>query len=377
MKIAFDIGSRNLYPTTGISNYTFSLIKNLLSLNKQNYYSGLSFSPIKFTNSILGDNPLYKQIPIIKSYRLPSKMFHKVFGIWQTLNWPPVEWLTGKIDIFHSFDWYCPPSNNAKIVATIFDTTPITHPEWHTPGNVAQHLKRLEAVKKNASYITTISECSKRDIIKHLGIDQDKITVAYPGVDTKKFSRLNNEVIARVLKKFGLKPGFILFVSTISPRKNASRLIEAYKILSRKKDLPPLVMVGRRGKDSDKLTQSPNIFYLDYVKENELVALYNAAQVFVYPSLYEGFGIPILEAMACGCPVVTSNISSMPEVVGKAGILVDPYNVKSISRGISQLINDPIMAEKMSKLGLERVKKFTWGNCAKKTLEVYENLCMS
>jgi len=361
---------------TGIGNYVFSLTQALLHLDKKNKYTLLGITPLKASQYI--QNLEFKKNPNVnlRVYKMPSKLFHQVFGIWQTINFPPIEFLTGKIDIFHSFDWYFPPSLKAKKVATIFDITPLTHPEGHTKANISQHKKRLSSIQKKADLITTISQFSKKEIIRALKIPADKIFVAYPGVDKKKFFPIKNkDRIKKVLAKYNLKPGFILFVGSWYPRKNILRLIKAYNFLKKQgKIKQKLILVGRKSNRLGKLPLNKNIVPLGFVEEKDLPFFYNAASVFIYPSLAEGFGIPIIEAMACGCPVVTSNISSMPEAAGKAGFFVNPHQTKEIAKGLIEVLTNRGLTEKMKQLGLIQSKKFTWENCAKKTLKAYKSL---
>lgn len=376
MEIGFDITVLVEDKRTGIGNYVYSLLQALLKIDQKNKYALLGITPLKAYSYIRRPEFLNKQNVELKAYRMPSKLFHRIFAVWQTLKFPPVEWFTGDIDVFHSFDWFCPPTKKAKTVATIFDVTPLTHPEWHTSGNIKQHARRLKAIQKQADFVITISQASKKDIVKILKISSEKITVAYPGVDEKKFYPVKNKfLLTRVLEKYNLKPGYILFVGTIQPRKNIARLIKAYEILRREKKFKQsLVLVGRRGKGAEKFKSKEGVILTDYILDEDLPFIYNAARVFVYPSLYEGFGIPIIEAMACGCPVVTSNISSMPEVVGKAAVLVNPYNIKDIAKGIKEILDNTKFSDKLRSVGIERVKKFTWGKCAKTTLKTYQKL---
>jgi len=372
MIIGFDIGNLSVSPWSGIGNYVSELIKELLRIDKKNRYILLGITPLKAYKELLNfkleaDKKIERKI-----YKMPSKLFHRIFSLWQKLGFPPVEYLTGNINIFHSFDWFCPASKKAKIVATIFDVTPLSHPEWHTKANIQQHSKRLLTIKKRADFITTISESSKKDIVKVLGIDPEKIIVAYPGIDRKRFYMIKNKLLIKnKLNKYGLEPGYLLFVGTLEPRKNIQRLIKAYNLLRLKKKL---VLVGRPGKGIEKLTFAKNIIWLNYVSDEDLPFIYNGASLFIYPSLYEGFGMPVLEAMSSGVPVITSNVSSLPEVVGEAVILVEPKNIKALAGAMKKVTGNKFLSNELRKKGLERVKKFTWEKCAKTVISIYEKI---
>ena len=232
----------------------------------------------------------------------------------------------------------------------------------------------LKRASQKSKAIVTLSESTKNDLIRVFQIPSFKITVTGEGVSNKIHS------VDRHVEN--LPERFILFVGTIEPRKNIARLIHAYSTLesSIQKDYP-LVIVGKRGwywEDVDLAIKERNvqdrIVFLDYVPDEDLPAIYSRAACFVYPSLYEGFGLPPLEAMACGTPVITSNISSLPEVVGEAGILVDPYNIEEIAQAIRTVLTDPDLRRSMSEKGLERAKLFTWENTARQTIKIYEEV---
>jgi glycosyltransferase involved in cell wall biosynthesis len=373
MRIAFDANMLGSSKKTGIGNYEYNLVKAILNQNPDDSYLFLSINSLKICNGIKSLHPLIGSSEI-KTYWIPSFFLRTVFELWQLLKISPIEIFTGDIDIFHSFDWYCPSAKKAKIVATVFDVSPLTHPEGHTKANIRLHTRRLKAVKKRADYITTISQASKDAIVRELNIDKNKITIAYPGVDQSRFYPIKDKnKILNTLNKYNLKPGYVLFVSSWYPRKNIPRLIRAFNLFKKKTGFQnKLVLVGKKSNRVGKLDINKNIICTDYVLNEELLHLYNGAKVFIYPSLEEGFGIPIIEAMACGCPVITSNLSSMPEVVGNAGLLINPFEVKDIVKKLTYITKNKRLCDKLQKAGFKRVIKFTWDNCAYQTLEVYK-----
>jgi len=230
---------------------------------------------------------------------------------------------------------------------------------------------------KRATHIIAVSQHTKNDLIKYMKIPESRITVIYNGLDRSIYKPY--DVKLRLLDK-----PYILYVGSERPRKNLGRLFEAFAIL--KRDFPDLKLlkVGPVGRydtyriDSErKLTRlriTRDVAFVDYVSEQDLVSYYSSAELLAYPSLYEGFGLPPLEAMACGCPVVASNASSIPEVVGEAGILVDPYNVQALAEAMKQVLTDSRLKQAMVKKGFEQSKKFSWEKAAEQTRQVYEKV---
>ena len=239
-----------------------------------------------------------------------------------------------------------------------------------------------QSVKKtlnNCQAIIADSEYTKKDVVQTFGVEENKINVIYLSADSDfKVLRLQ-EIDSAIAKKYG--KNFILYVGTIEPRKNIINLILAFEILKTKGLDTKLVLVGKTGYKSgpiyQRINQSPfkeAIIIPGFVEKHELINLYNLACFFVYPSLYEGFGLPILEAMSCGCPVVTSNVSSMPEVVGKAGIKVDPYDIHKLARTMKDLFLNKDLRKKLIQEGFKQKEKYAWQKCAQKTLKIYEKI---
>jgi glycosyltransferase involved in cell wall biosynthesis len=267
----------------------------------------------------------------------------------------PIETLIGKVDIFHSSDW-AEPTTRVPSVTTVHDLVFVKYPETVDRLILNAQTKRLKKIVKNNCAIIADSKSTKNDLVEIFNIKPSRIEVVYPGIDPRYTPQSSTE-IERVKTKYNLPEKYILSLGTQEPRKNISRLIDAVKELD-----VPLVIAGKHGWGNK--TKS-----LGYVDDLDLPGLYSGASVFAYPSLYEGFGFPVLEAMACGTPVVTSNISSLPEIAGDAAILVDVKSVESIRTGISTaMVNRSTLIE----YGLKQSQKFSWANTAKQTLEVYE-----
>jgi glycosyltransferase involved in cell wall biosynthesis len=261
-----------------------------------------------------------------------------------------------------------------KQVVTIHDTAHLEFPEWYSPKFSAWYKWLLPRLAKRVSHIITVSNFSRNQIIEILGVEPSKVSVISCGVDSVFFS-VNREMVDIIRKKYQLPSEYVLTVSAISPRKNFQRVIKAWEAL-RENDIP-LVVVGKSGlqfaKDVGFGKIPKGVIFTGYVSDEDLPSLYAGAIAFLYPSLYEGFGIPILEAMATGTPVITSSITSMPEVAGDAAILVDPYEVESIASGIEQLIYDSSLRNALCKQGLVRAKSYTWENAANNIWKVLQD----
>lgn len=352
MKIAIDV-SQMCYEGTGVARYVSGLSHSLLeagSKHKFLFYAGVFrrrtfFKKLQLTRP--WDQASWRLLP------LPPKLA----GL--TLNLFPirVEWLIGQVDLIHTSDW-TEPSTKLPSITTIHDLVFKKYPETVDPLILKTQTRRLLKIVKNNTQIIVDSLSTKNDLMEIYGIKSERIEVVYPGLNII-YKPQSKKEIERVKKKYNLPDQYIFSLGTQEPRKNLARLVEATATLT-----IPLVIAGRHGWGGKTHT-------LGFVPEVDLPALYSGASVFAFPSLYEGFGFPVLEAMACGTPVVTSNISSLPEVAGKAGILVDPLNVDSIRSGIKQAL---AAREKLIPLGLRQSQQFTWGKTAKQVLDVYEKI---
>jgi glycosyltransferase involved in cell wall biosynthesis len=248
------------------------------------------------------------------------------------------------------------------------------------PSNIFVHQRRFDRLDE-ADAILTNSETTKRDIVERLKIPSDKIHVTHLGAD-ECFRPMPKEAIQPVLERHGLHKPYLLFVGTLEPRKNLETLILAFNLLKEKNRIPhQLVLAGQKGWLSEPIFRaieaSPyrsDIVLTDYLEEGDLPALMNGAEVFAYPSFYEGFGLPVLEAMQCGTPVVTSNVSSMPEVGGDACLYADPHSMEEIADRILSVVQSADLKKTMMEKGIARSKRFSWEKCARETLAVYEGL---
>lgn len=288
----------------------------------------------------------------------------------------PLDLIRGKktYDVYHQPN-YIPHKFNGKVIVTVHDMSYKVYSEYHPWKRVAI-LNLFEGRMKNADVILTDSESSKQEIMKYWDVTSQKIHVTYLGIDDKYYSyRLSVSDELELINQWKIPENYILFVGTIEPRKNIQRLIQAFDLYkSAFQNNLKLVLAGGKGWLSDGIYKiaveaeySSDIVFTGYFPEHLKPALYAKAKAFVYPSLYEGFGLPILEAMAVGTPVLTSNISSMPEVTGDMGVYVNPFSVESIENGIRKILYHDFNKNNMRKIAMN----FNWERCYKKTIECF------
>lgn len=355
----------------GIGRYTENVVRNLLRIDKKNEYFLIHTNKVKYH---FPGNYQEIQLPFFDS--IPKKLITGAL-VFETIC------RDHQLDILHDLGQISPfflPSKTKKIL-TIFDLSPILYPKYFTKLTHA-YSKLFPLIVNNTDRIITISENSKRDIVRSLQVPEDKISITHPGVEDKFRPIRNKMCLGRVKAKYDLPKRFILFVGTIEPRKNLVSLIKAYaSAINNLEDDIFLVVVGQYGwgsKDVYRLPQNlgigKKVLFLGKVDDEDLPDLYSLAEFFVYPSFYEGFGLPALEAMACGCPVITSSTSSLSEITGNAAILINPTDIKSMTKAIINTISDKELRSKLIERGLNRIKKFGWENGAKKTLKIYEEI---
>ncbi|HIE12725.1 MAG TPA: glycosyltransferase family 1 protein [Desulfotomaculum sp.] len=275
----------------------------------------------------------------------------------------------------------CGPLLVRNQVVTIHGTEVFAVPDGFNPYFVRWYRFLLPGLAQRALRVLTVSQFSKNELVKYLKIAEERVCVIYNGVD-RRFIPQPEQKVAAFKRKHNLPERYVLLLASRTPRKNFRRVLEAWTAIHSKPEPngAGLVVAGglTRSLQGDaalaKLVTMPRICDLGYVADEDLPALYGGATVFAFPSLYEGFGLPPLEAMACGTPVVVSNVASLPEVVGDAGVYVDPYDVEDIARGIYRVLADEGLRRRLREKGLARAKLFTWEKTARKTLEVFEEV---
>ncbi len=282
-----------------------------------------------------------------------------------------------RLDVFHATAFAFPPGYRGASVFTCYDLTFITHPECHTRMNkIACLTGTLEAHLAGAHFLA-ISEATAAELERQIGTERSRIHVTHLAAAPAFRPLPEDEARQKVRESFAIEGPYVLAVATLEPRKNLRRLLAAYMGLPAElRERHPLVMAGGKGwlLDEEDLAGLDSAMRLGHVALDELVALYSAATVFAYPSLAEGFGLPVVEAMACGAPVLTSNVSSLPEVAGDAAHLVDPVDTDAIRDALRHLLEDPERRSDLRQRGFERAATFSWERTARETLELYRKL---
>ena len=376
MKIALD-GYPLVPPRAGIGQYTYHLIKALARVGPAHEY--VVMYP-RLTRSLrMREAPVFPEecVHVVSEGRFRFLLFRaqRKLGVGT-----PVERRIGAFDVYHATNYvFTHAVKRARRVVTIHDLTVVLFPEWHPRARVNSMTHEIARSLDIADHILADSAATRDDIVKQFSVRSERISVV-PLAAAGSFRPLPAEEIQKVLSHWGLvQDGYLLFMGTIEPRKNLLRLLQAVELAG--SGIGPLVIVGADGWGSDevarhieRLQRAGRLSYLGYVPDDARPALINGARGFVYPSLYEGFGLPVLEAMACGVPVLASNVASLPEVVGDAGVLVDPHDVDAIARGMARLWHDDALRRDLSIRGIERARAFSWERTASQTLGVYTRL---
>ncbi len=347
MRIAIDI-SQVIYGT-GVSAYTENLVANLLRIDGKNQY-------VLFGGSLRRKNDILRIFPQAKVFPIPPILAD---FIWNKLHVLPVEKLIGEIDILHSSDWSEPPSKSFK-VTTVHDLYPLKFPRLVDPVVRDVHKRRLAWVFQESKRIIVPSDSTKNDLLE-LGIDAERIRVV---PEAPVLTKPPEHIITAMKTKYGLKGDYLMAIG-VTKLKNTENIISAFHLNRAGKDIK-LILAGRSS--GTNLKSERNIRFLGHIPRQDLAAILSGSRGLVFASVYEGYGIPILDAFNCGVPVVTSDIGSMPEVAGGAAALVDPSSVNSIGEGIEKILRGP---KGFIEKGLKRAKDFSWEKTAKMTLEVY------
>lgn len=306
----------------------------------------------------------------------------RLVGRWGRLGWGnplSIETFTGPLDVFHGPNYLLPAQRaKAALIITVHDLSAVCHREWHPTRRSLVHRMALGRTVRAVDHVITDTEAIRADVMAHFMVAPERVTAVHPAA-TPAFAPRPAADLKPALDRWGLFPGgYLLFAGAIEPRKNLARLLDACATLrARRPDLPPLVLVGPPGWRNREIhariaALHPGARYLGYLPNEDLTTLMAGCAAFVMPSLYEGFGLPILEAMACGVPVVTSRGGALEEVAGGAAVLVDPLEPEAIAAGIERVVGDTDLREVLNRRGLARVEQFSWERTARDTLRVYE-----
>lgn len=359
------------YTRAGIGQYTWRLIEALAALDQTD-----DFHIFKHRK----DQTEFARQANFQQHAVwtPSHNRLEIYLLGLEMLWSRLD-----LDILHSTD-FIPPQwkpRSCKSVITIHDLAFLHYPHFLTKAS-ARYYGQIEDAVKRADHIIAVSNSTRRDIVNLLGVDEQKITVIYEAPNPVYLPMDRGHAVAQVRARYALPNDFILFVSTIEPRKNVQGLLRAFRrLLDDYKLDVSLVLAGSKGWLSqeaydlvNELKLNKQCLFLGPVEENDLVFLYNAARCLAYPSFYEGFGLPPLEAMACGTPAVVANVSSLPEVVGDAALLVAPNDVEELTVALWRLLTDDQVWTELQQKGFKRAERFSWARAARETLDVYRSI---
>ena len=355
---------------TGIGHYTDALASSLARIHSDHQY--VLLSPFDFAFHAGNGAP-----PNLSKLFFPVR---SVFRKWWLAGLPAMLRIS-PLDVFHGTNYCIPVFSPCPTVVTVHDLSLFTQAHTHEDENVKRGKRRMPLMARRATRIIVPSEFTKRETMQYLGIREDKIRVIFEAAREGLKPLLVAECQS-VLDKHQLRQPYLLYVGTIEPRKNLLTLIRAYhELLRTTKHRPQLALCGGKGwlyeevfKLVEELKLTDQVRFTGYVADEDLPALYSAAEMFLYPSLYEGFGLPPLEAMACGTPTITSNVSSLPEVVGQAGLTHDPNDWQALTAHIARLFDDKTARAHFKQAGLEQAACFSWDRAARETQSVYDEV---
>ncbi|HXD74235.1 MAG TPA: glycosyltransferase family 1 protein, partial [Vicinamibacterales bacterium] len=351
----------------GVGIYASSLVNALAEVDPVNEYVLYPYFwecfPSNFRDARAPAQPNF-------SVRTESAPLARIQERWMSL---PPDKAAGDVDIVHSTGYTSPILDRSRLVVAVHDLSFVTHPEFHTEANRAFCVAQVERAARHAAKIIVPSQNSKRDLQKYYKVEDDRIAVI-PYAADPAFHPADAAEVDRVRRKHNISGDYLLFVGSIEPRKNLLGLVRAASGRQ-------IVIVGPEGWLNSDVHRYINehglndrVRFLGYVDRDDLRALYTGARAFVYPSFYEGFGFPVLEAMACGCPVIASNTPAVEEIAAGAARLVTPGDDEALKRAIVEVADDEAKRSELRTLGLERASRYTWRNTALKTLELYRSL---
>lgn len=381
MKIGFDSQILFEKQKTGIGRSSEAIINHYIQLNEDdivlNYFRMFDESNReKAIAHYAGNN----KVKIDK-----CKWFHNVlyYKMNNYLHIPYSLFFRKKVDITQFFNYVIPPGVKGKTALYVYDMAYKVYPETIGEKTLKMLNENLEKSCRRADHIITISKFSKSEIIKYLKVPSDKVSVIPCAIDHDVYNEApDDERLSGIKERYHINGNYFFYLGTLEPRKNIERLIDAYAILIKSYgEVPYLVLAGKNGWNYDNIYKKVKDYKLDkkviftgYIESSEAVILLKGAFAFVFPSIYEGFGMPPLEAMACGVPVITSNITSLPEVVQDAGYLIDPFSAEDICDAMVKILSDSKNREQLKQRGIERAKEFTWGRSARLLRDIYRRM---
>lgn len=376
MKIGY-LADKIPYPARrGWGVYSYQLLRALLEVDRDNDYHcfynlfrrGSREHIVRHRSGRLHDHV----------WMLPGRVMDLVWDRWRLL---PAELFVGGVDVLHVPYELLPPVRSARTVVTVHDVTFLRHPEMLEADFVERFRRRIGRVVARADRIVAVSENTRDELIAHTDVERERISVVPEGVDDRFRVAEDERGVAEALDRLGVSRPYVLFVGAADADKNLPRLAAACTRLRRELPELRLVLAGRDDWGYARLMEQlrdagddTGVVRTGYVGDADLPLLYQGAEVLAIPSLHEGFGLPALEAMACGTAVLASDVASLPEVVGDAGVLVDPYSVDAIEAGLRTLLLDDAARSACVTRGLERARKFSWQDTARRMVEIYREL---
>lgn len=375
--IALDLSCAAEYPITGVGYAALYQVQALLRRG-----TGFGFR-VFATGDRQAKALLRKELAEIETQFVLTRARLLKYGLWTRFGWPPIEWATGDVAVAHNLCHQLPATRRALRLVTIHDLSFLRVPDTHTQRTVEVQTRLLRQCARDADALIAVSDHCKRELVEVMGVRSECIHVVPNGVRLEEFETPFDETAHAVLKRrLRLAGDYFIHLGTLEPRKNVRRLLEAYERVRRERnDVPQLLLVGKLGWKSEGIVAAIRsaqdagaVIHAGYLHRQEAVWLLRGARACLYPSLYEGFGLPVLEAMAAGIPVLTSNVSALPEVVGDSGLLVDPYDTESIASAICSLLDDEPRAHSRAQKARLRAQGMTWDASAAKLEAVYREL---
>ncbi len=382
MKVVFD-GTPFLLEKTGIGHYTENLASHLLRARPELRLELFSIS-LRAGHRLKAAAPPLEGVGA-RGYNLPANFLYYTW--WRRTRALAAERLLGKFDIFHATNYQAPALREARLVSTVHDINFVRFPEMQSKG-IRRFISHLPRLLERSRMVLADSRFTAAELAEVYALPAEKVRVVYPGLNPAFLGKPSREETEAALCAYGLEPPFIAYVGNLHPRKNLATLLEAFALLRKRGLEHRLAVIGGGGLGRqnnteyrklmlrvDDLGVREEVFFTGYVPDERLRSLLAGADMLVFPSIYEGFGLPPLEAMACGVPVITSGRASLPEVVGDAALLLeDPLEAEEIAGKVEALVSDPALRSRLAEKGRERARRFTWEKAAAEVLEVYDRV---
>ncbi len=371
-------------PATGSGEHIYYLLEGLDSVDESNRY--LVLYPRLTSTRIVRLPPLGPHFQMMEVRGTSSRLGVRLGKLWWEQVAIKQACVAEKADLLHCPYFASPLDPNIPTVVTVHDVIPLVLPSYGSALHARLYTRLVSAAARRARAVITVSEASKRDIVRALGIPPDRIHVIYNAADSSMQPVSDESALEGVREAYGIEGDFLLYLGGFDVRKNVERMVRAFDAARSGFERPcQLVVAGSPGLLGHPLYPDPRplveklrlgreVIFTGRIPEDQKPTLYSAALAFVFPSLYEGFGIPVLEAMACGAPVITSDRSSLPEVAGDAALLVDPTSVDAIARAMVRVVNDPELRRDLAARGIARSSLFHWETSARQTLDVYRQV---